>query len=192
MIIGAHSVKRLRFTRVTSAVLIAALTAGPLAAQQSSPQPTAEIPKLVENIDVHVIGVDVVVTDKKGNAVTGLTKDDFQIFENGQEKTISNFYEIEGKPAKAVVNRSRPRRSCTSEGRGQRAAAAPHHFLHRQPLAGALQPQPRLQADEGVRQGRHAPRRRGHGGDVQPQPQSARAVHARRRADPADARRHRR
>jgi VWFA-related protein len=96
-------VKRLRFTRVTSAILIGALTAGPLAAQHKSPQTTAEPPKLVENIDVHVIGVDVVVTDRKGIPVTGLTKDDFRIFENGQEKTISNFYEIEGKTAKPAV-----------------------------------------------------------------------------------------
>ena len=95
--------KRLRFTRAITLVLIATLTAGPLAAQQSSPQPTGEVPKLVENIDVHVIGVDVVVTDKKGNAVNGLTKDDFRIFENGLEKPISNFSEIEGKPAKAVI-----------------------------------------------------------------------------------------
>jgi len=95
-------VKRLRFSRVTSIVLIAALTAGPLAAQQKSQQPP-EVPKLTENIDVRVIGVDVVVTDKKGVAVTGLTKDDFQIFENGIEKPISNFYEVEGKTATQAV-----------------------------------------------------------------------------------------
>lgn len=94
--------KRLRFSRVTSIVLIAALTAGPLAAQQKSQQPP-EVPKLTENIDVRVIGVDVVVTDKKGVAVTGLTKDDFQIFENGIEKPISNFYEVEGKTATQAV-----------------------------------------------------------------------------------------
>ena len=92
--------KRLRFTRVTSAVLIAALTAGPLLAQQKA---QAEMPKLVENIDVRVIGVDVVVTDRKGNPVTGLTQDDFRIFENGLEKPISNFYEIDGKVAKPAV-----------------------------------------------------------------------------------------
>src|SRR5207248_307749 len=46
---------------------------------------------------------DVVVTDKKGNSITGLTKDDFQIFENGIEKPISNFYEIEGKTATQAV-----------------------------------------------------------------------------------------
>ena len=95
--------KRLRFTRATSAILVAALTVGPLAAQQKSPQPSTEQPKLVENIDVHVIGVDVVVTDRKGNPITGLTKDDFRIFENGQEKSISNFYEIDGKTAKPAA-----------------------------------------------------------------------------------------
>ena len=93
--------KRLRLSRVTSVVLIAALNTFPLAAQQKN-QP-AETPRLTESIDVRVIGVDVVVTDKKGNAVTGLTKDDFQIFENGIEKPISNFYEIEGKTATQAV-----------------------------------------------------------------------------------------
>ena len=92
--------KRLHFSRVTSVVLMAVLTAGPLAAQQKN-QP--ETPKLTESIDVRVIGVDVVVTDKKGNPITGLTKDDFQIFENGIEKPISNFYEIEGKAATQAV-----------------------------------------------------------------------------------------
>ena len=93
--------KRLRFNSRTLIVLIVALTAGPLAAQQRNQQP--ELPKLTENIDVRVIGVDVVVTDKKGAPVTGLSKDDFQIFENGVEKPISNFYEIEGKVAAQAV-----------------------------------------------------------------------------------------
>jgi VWFA-related protein len=100
-VIGADRLKRLHFSRVTSVVLIAALTTGPLLAQQKN-QP-AETSKLTEVIDVRVIGVDVVVTDKKGNPVTGLTKDDFQIFENGNEKPISNFYEIEGKAATQAV-----------------------------------------------------------------------------------------
>jgi VWFA-related protein len=107
-------VKRLHFSRVTSVVLIAALTAGPLAAQQKNPP--VETPKLTESIDVRVIGVDVVVTDKKGKPVTGLTKDDFRIFENGIEKPISNFYEIEGKTATQAVVVPTP---------GAPAAAAP-------------------------------------------------------------------
>jgi len=94
-------VNRLRFSRVTSILLAAAITVGPLVAQQR--QQTGELPKLTESIDVRVIGVDVVVTDRKGNPVTGLSKDDFQIFENGIEKPISNFFEVEGKTATQVV-----------------------------------------------------------------------------------------
>src|SRR5207247_6062324 len=74
---------------------ILTLAATSLAGQQSQ----TPLPKLTETIDVKVINVDVVVSDKKGNAITGLTKDDFELFENGQPKVISNFYEVEGKKA---------------------------------------------------------------------------------------------
>src|ERR1051326_5426047 len=50
--------------------------------------------KLVESIEVRVVNVDVVVTDRSGNPVTGLTKDDFQLFENGKPQTITNIYEV--------------------------------------------------------------------------------------------------
>jgi len=72
------------------------LCAATLAAQQTQPQPSTDVPKLTETIDIRVINVDVVVTDKKGNPIRGLTKDDFQLFENGVPKSISNFYEVEG------------------------------------------------------------------------------------------------
>ena len=58
---------------------------------------------LVETIEVHVVNVDVVVTDRRGNPVTGLTKDDFDILENGVKKTITNFYEVEGQKAKNIA-----------------------------------------------------------------------------------------
>jgi VWFA-related protein len=65
-------------------------------AQTQTQKPPTEIPKLVENIDVRIINVDVVVTDKKGTVITGLKKEDFEIFENGVPKPISNFYSVEG------------------------------------------------------------------------------------------------
>src|SRR5439155_21958734 len=77
---------------------ILTLAATSLAAQQSQ----TPLPKLTETIDVKVINVDVVVTDKKGNSIPGLTKDDFELFENGQPKLITNFYEVEGKKATNV------------------------------------------------------------------------------------------
>jgi VWFA-related protein len=82
--------------RITAAAILSLI---PLSAQPQ--QPKTEIPKLVENIDVRVINVDVVVTDRKGTVITGLTKDAFEIFENGIPKPISNFYSVEGgKPNK--------------------------------------------------------------------------------------------
>ncbi|HET7437351.1 MAG TPA: VWA domain-containing protein [Thermoanaerobaculia bacterium] len=88
-------------TRPFAALAVALTTlVSPFAiAQKQAPQE----PKLVESIDVRVINVDVVVTDRKGNPVTGLTKDDFEILENGVPKPISNFYEVEGSKPKNVV-----------------------------------------------------------------------------------------
>src|SRR5205085_7981979 len=50
--------------------------------------------KIVESIEVRVTNVDVIVTDRAGNPVHGLTKDDFELLENGKPQTITNFYEI--------------------------------------------------------------------------------------------------
>jgi len=49
---------------------------------------------LVESIEVRVANIDVVVLDRSGKAVTGLTKNDFELLENGKPQTITNFYEI--------------------------------------------------------------------------------------------------
>jgi len=81
-------------------ILAAALLAASAVSGQQQPSnaqqtPPGEMPKISENLEVRVINVDVVVTDKKGNAVHGLTKDDFEIYENGNLKPISNFYEVD-------------------------------------------------------------------------------------------------
>ncbi|HEV7923468.1 MAG TPA: VWA domain-containing protein [Thermoanaerobaculia bacterium] len=70
-----------------------------------------------EVIEVRVINIDAVVTDKSGNPVKGLSKDDFEIFENGRKKDISNFMAVEETRATLV----------TPEGRKQLAvqSAAP-------------------------------------------------------------------
>ncbi len=79
---------------------VAPVTAAQVAPLSASDQP-AQLPKLIETMEVRVINLDVVVTDKKGNPVTGLTKADFQLFENGVEKPISNFYEVAPPPKPA-------------------------------------------------------------------------------------------
>jgi len=58
------------------------------------PTPLRAQTKLVESIEVRVTNVDVVVTDKAGNPIVGLTKDDFEVYENNKRQTITNFYEV--------------------------------------------------------------------------------------------------
>lgn len=57
-----------------------------------SAQKAAELPPLVEEIQIEVVNVDVVVTDKKGNPVAGLTPEDFVLYEDGERREITNFY----------------------------------------------------------------------------------------------------
>lgn len=87
--------------RTLAIVAVAALALPVLAQNNRNQEP--ELPKLVENIDIRVINVDVVVTDKRGNPVPNLTQEDFEIYENNVQKTISNFYEVQGNQAKNVV-----------------------------------------------------------------------------------------
>ncbi len=64
-----------------------------------------ETPRLGETVDVSIVNVDVVVTDRKGNRVHGLSKDDFEILENGTPKQLSNFaeYAADGPEARVGV-----------------------------------------------------------------------------------------
>jgi VWFA-related protein len=59
-----------------------------LAAPASTQQPTFKV-------SVNVVDVDVTVKDAQGNFVTGLTADDFEVFEDGKAQTIQTFSYIE-------------------------------------------------------------------------------------------------
>jgi VWFA-related protein len=56
------------------------------------------IPAIGESIEVSIVNVDVFVTTKDGQRVRGLTKDDFEIFENGKKQPITNFAEYSCDP----------------------------------------------------------------------------------------------
>ena len=45
----------------------------------------------VDELEVTVVNIIAYVTDKQGNTVTDLTADDFRIFQDGEERPISNF-----------------------------------------------------------------------------------------------------
>src|SRR5712692_3317422 len=65
------------------AMVLVASTARPQT--QSTPTP------LAASMDVRVVNVDVAVTDGGGKPISDLTKADFEILEDGQPQTISNF-----------------------------------------------------------------------------------------------------
>lgn len=50
----------------------------------------------IESFDVRVNSVDVIVSDAHGNRVTGLTRDDFAVYENGVRQPVTNFSEYGG------------------------------------------------------------------------------------------------
>ena len=71
---------------ITAAGVFAVLTTGPLLGQ------SARRGELMESIDVRVVNVDVVVTDRRGRPVEGLEAGDFRIFESGRPVEVSHFY----------------------------------------------------------------------------------------------------
>ena len=64
----------------------AALT---ILAQQ--PPDRGEQPPITFRVEVNYVEIDAIVTDAQGNFVTNLTKNDFQVFEEGKPQTIETF-----------------------------------------------------------------------------------------------------
>src|SRR4249920_2180041 len=69
-------------------VALMALLAGATIAGQA-PTPPPQTPTF--KVQVDYVDVDVLVTDKQGRFVRDLTKDDFQVFEDGKRQSIANF-----------------------------------------------------------------------------------------------------
>lgn len=59
---------------------------------RTTPTPAASV---TESVQVNVVNVDVLVTDRGGKPVTGLTAADFVLFEDGKPVQITNFYSTE-------------------------------------------------------------------------------------------------
>jgi VWFA-related protein len=69
------------------------IRAGLLLALLSCSLPAGAQPRSSETIEVSIVNVEVVVTDREGRRVTGLTADDFEIREGGRLKPITHFAE---------------------------------------------------------------------------------------------------
>lgn len=75
------------------------------AAVQAQPDQT-----FIDTLDVQVVEVDVVVTDRNGRPVRGLTRDDFELSVDGEPVEITNFFESEllGQPAEPADRAAPP------------------------------------------------------------------------------------
>lgn len=72
-----------------SSVLVFNLAAPPMTMRAQ--QPPAEVPTVTIRANTRLVTVDVVVTDKKGEPVTGLKPENFTLEENGKKQKISIF-----------------------------------------------------------------------------------------------------
>jgi VWFA-related protein len=91
--------------RSTFLFLSAAFLAAAATAQTAPANPAnTEDQTFYESIDVNVANVEVYVTDPQGKRVQGLTKDDFQILEDGQPVEITNFFAMSEGQTAAVAD----------------------------------------------------------------------------------------
>lgn len=74
-----------------SSILFLAAFAWPMTAGAQEP-----VSDFFETVEVNVVTLEVFVTDKRGKPVTGLTVDDFEVFDNGDPVDISYFLAVEG------------------------------------------------------------------------------------------------
>jgi VWFA-related protein len=79
-----------------------------LAAALLAQSAAAQTP-MKEPIDVRVTNVEIIATDAKGQHVSGLTRDDFELYENGKLQPITNLFEAnagtQGDSRKAALPR---------------------------------------------------------------------------------------
>src|SRR5436305_7321110 len=100
--------RKFRSGGLAAAILLAALATATAAAQQ--PPANQQPPQSVfgEQIDVRVVNVEVVVTDKQGNRVAGFTPQDFRLKVDGKVVPIEYFNEVRGGSAIARAESTAP------------------------------------------------------------------------------------
>ncbi len=103
------------FRRIQAVVFTAAVLSAGAGAPQADQTPDAAKPgqaapaqdeSFAEIVNVSVVNVDVYVTDKKGNRINDLKREDFEVFEDKRPVAITNFYAV--KDGKAVTPQPAP------------------------------------------------------------------------------------
>jgi VWFA-related protein len=88
--------KKLAVALVLAASFAALAQQPPAPRPAPAPPPSQAIPSVSESVEVSVTNVEVIVTDSRGQRVSGLTRDDFEVRQDGQPQKITNFYAVSG------------------------------------------------------------------------------------------------
>jgi VWFA-related protein len=78
-----------RLAALVSTLALLALSPPSLRAAK---EPPPEEPTFFEAIDVNVVSIDVIVTDRDGTPISGLSQEDFEVLEDGKPVEVTNFY----------------------------------------------------------------------------------------------------
>ncbi|HMJ09410.1 MAG TPA: VWA domain-containing protein, partial [Pyrinomonadaceae bacterium] len=84
------------YSHITAFFVIFLLAAASYS-QMPTPTPPAEDDNVIK-ISTNLIQIDATVQDKSGKIVTGLTADDFEVYENDKKQEITNFSFVELQP----------------------------------------------------------------------------------------------
>ena len=90
---------------LASLFLCALLGVSSPAVAQSEVEPAGDAPDedFFDVVEVEIANIDVWVTDKQGNPIEGLGKDDFVVYRDGRQVEISNFYAVENGRQRAAL-----------------------------------------------------------------------------------------
>jgi VWFA-related protein len=96
---------------------------------QQSQQTAAPTPPAAIKANVNEVLVPVVVRDAQGRAVSNLSKNDFQVFDNGKPQTITGFTIIKRATETTVTNSSAPSPDATDSPAVSQPTSPPQRFV---------------------------------------------------------------
>src|SRR6187200_1456062 len=103
-------------------IAVASLLVSIIVVRSSAQQLPPAGPPVIR-INVNLVQVDAVVTDSKGNAVTNLKAEDFEVLQDGKPQVITNFEFVDVKTAAARGTQTRG--AAAPRGRGVAPAPPP-------------------------------------------------------------------
>lgn len=103
----------MRIPQLPAWILVAALVASLASPTLAQTPPADAVPDgdgvpFVDTVDIQVVNVEIYVTDKDDQPVTGLGVEDFEIYEDGRRQEVTNFYAVEARRPAIAPNRIEP------------------------------------------------------------------------------------